>query len=776
MVSLPAIESRQRHLPPHSRCRRRPMARQRQRRQLLAAAATTSTASGMVAIWMGLVASSLPGTTSSHAFAMEGSSSNSGVESIHRHLRHDRIDGPERGGGSMFPSLSNSGTAAQQRVTTSSSSSSLHHHRSMMTCLPNQHTFILTMYTDAHSISDNSWRISHAAASTGAGDSSSSSGLEIHRESVGAGNLGYGAVVIDTICADKATGANESSSSFLPLTFIESCYDIEVFDANGDGLTSSWGAVDGLSGGFSLSLDGIDILEHRSMACITNVDEQKWNECAATNGFEYCGLRVCTTASGAEVSGSATISNLSGSQCTVFQPQCLSGSSSSSTSSPGSASSILVQVETDSFADELSWEVRVSSKSDPTSMKRAFDNELLLAGGMPLYQETDSPSSNIMLGQPVVGVPLQDHESYNSTACLSDHLSSSQCYDFRAYDEYGDGLGCGADGSLSIVLETAVSADRREKLTVKQEDRNMAKRQRVDGKKKLACMDESGLSKWNYCAVRVCTDGTLIALEGNQCDFGMGEDLIDSRFTGTDPLSGLTMRPRQDEMPEDIEVIKLEDAMPESIKVEDLNFDVTEEFNVKDIEEVEKEDDVDKTWAEYYEALEPGLRGDPQAAFAQPDKENSNRDKPNQDMPTKLHGVKGPRKDKDRPQEKIDEVANDEDDQQLVGDDDDDGSKELTRIQRLKIKKQRERQKKQHFVDVRNQDEPESKMNVMGYVSSSQRKKERRSDESESELNVMGYVSSSQRKNEKNENDKDNDEMYEIMDGDIYVEVDEDDR
>lgn len=601
------------------------------------------------------------------------------------------------------------------------------------------------MYTDAHSISDNSWRISHAAASSGAGDSSSSSGLEIHRESVGAGNLGYGAVVIDTICADKATGANNSSSSFLPLTFIESCYDIEVFDANGDGLTSSWGAFDGLSGGFSLSLDGIDILEHRSMACIMNDDEQKWNECAATNGFEYCGLRVCTTASGAEVSGSATISNLSGSQCTVFQPQCLSGSSSSSSlsssSSPGSASSILVQVETDSFANELSWEVRVSSKSDPTSMKRAFDKELLLAGGMPFYQETDSSSSNIMLGQSGVGVPLQDHESYNSTACLSDHLSSSQCYDFRVYDEYGDGLGCGADGSLSIVLETVVSADRREKLTVTQEDRNMAKRQEVNGKKKLACMDESGLSKWNYCAVRVCTDGTLIALEGNQCDFGMGEDLIDSRFTGIDPLSGLTMRLSQDEMPEDNEVIKLEDAMPEPIKVEDLNFDVTKEFNVKDIEKVENEDDVDKTWAEYYEALEPGLRGDPQAAFAQPDKEDSNRDKPNQDMPTKLHGVKGPRKDKDRPQEKIDELANDEDDQQLVGDDDDDDeSKELTRIQRLKIKKQ-----------LRNQDEPESKMNV------------------------MGYVSSSQLKNERNENDKDDDELYEIMDG-VYVQVEEDDR
>lgn len=642
------------------------------------------------------------------------------------------------------------------------------------------------MYTDANSISDNSWRISHAASSSTGGDE----GLEIHRESVGSGNLGYGAVVIDTICVDKAKSSaiNTSSPS---LTFVESCYDIELFDANGDGLTSSWGAVEGISGGFSLSLDGSDILEHRSQACLMG-DDQSWNECAATNGFEYCGLRVCTTASGAEVSGSATVSNLSGSQCSVFQPQCLSGvsSSSSSTSSPLSSSSILVQVETDSFADELSWEVRVSSKSDPISIKRAFENELLLAGGKPFYQEgTDSSSSNnILMGQPGVGVPLQDHETYNSTACLPDH-QSVKCYDFRAYDKYGDGLGCGADGSLSIVLETAVSADRREKLTVAQEDKNMAKRQEVDGEKKLACMDESRLSKWNYCAVRVCTDGALIALEGNQCDFGMGEDLIDSRFSDIDPLSGLTMRPRQDELPKDEEVIKLEDAMPEPIDVEDLNFDVTEEFIVKDVEKVERVDDPDETWAEYYEALEPGLRGDPQAAFAQPDQDKPNQDKPNQDSipdedtPAKMHGVKGPRKGKDRPQEKTDLLTNDGDDEvddnHLVDDEDDndDKSKKLTKIQKMKIKKQRERQKKnkqkQKSDETQNQDESESS-NME--VSSSKHKKERESDESVVDLNIMGYLSSSQIKKERRDNDEADDKVYKIMDVDIYVQVDNDDR
>lgn len=770
---------------PQSRCRQHRPLRQRRRRERLVAAATTS--GGMAAIWMGLVASSLSGASSLHSVdMMEESNNSAAVKSRQRHLRHHHHQRGDVDSNNMFPSLflSNSGMS-----TTSNPP-----RRSMKTCLPNQHAFILTMYTDAHSISDNSWRISHAASSSSAGDNTSLSGLEIHRESVGSGNLGYGAVVIDTFCADKASSTVAASSS-PSSTFVESCYDIELFDANGDGLTSSWGAVEGLSGGFSLSLDGVAILEHRSRACTMTVDDNEWSECAIANGFEYCGLRVCTTASGAEVSGSATVSNLSGSQCSVFQPQCLSGGTSSSTSSsstPLSASSILVQVETDSFANELSWELRVSSKSDSTSMKRAFDNELLLAGGMPFYQETET-SSNIMLGQPGVGVSLQDQESYNSTACLTADHSSVKCYDFRAYDKYGDGLGCGADGSLSIVLETAVSDDRREKLTVTQKDRNMAKRQEVDGKKKLACMDTSGLSKWNYCAVRICTDGTVIALEGNQCDFGMGEDLIDSRFADIDPLSGLTMRPWQDEMPEeDDEVIKLEDAMPEEeevepIEVEDLDFDVTEEFIVKDVEKVNREEDVDQTWAEYYEALEPGLRGDdPQAAFAQPnqdDEPNQDGEANQEDMPTMLHGVKGPRKDKDRPQEKIAEFADDEEevevDHQLMDDDDndeDDDSKKLTRIQRLKIKKQRERQKKQHVINVRNQDESESEMNVMGYVSSSRRRKKERneSDESESEMNVIGYVSSSQRKNERSESD--DDEVYDIMDGDLMMYVQEEDN
>lgn len=639
-------------------------------------------------------------------------------------------------------------------------------------------------------------------------------GLEIHRESVGSGNLGYGAVVIDTICADKAPSTSTSSP-----TIIESCYDIELFDANGDGLTSSWGSYDGLSGGFSLSLDGIDILEHRSMSCVLGGDMKNWNECAATNGFEYCGMRVCTTTSGVEVSGSATISNLSGSQCKVFQPQCRSGSSSSSStseSSPTSASSILVQVETDSFPEELSWELRISSKSDATSMKRAFDNELLLAGGKPMYQANEASSASttttantLMMGQPGVGVSLQDSESYNSTACLPDH-QSVKCYDFRAYDEYGDGLGCGADGSISIVLETAVDPSHREKLTVTQNDSNMAKRQEVDGQKKLACMDESRLSKWNYCAVRVCTDGTLIALEGNQCDFGMGDDLIDSRFLDIDPLSGLTMRPWQDAMPEDEEVIKLEDAMPEAeevvepIDVEEVNFDVTEEFIVPDVQQVETEVDTDVSWAEYYEKLEPGLRGDIQAAFAKPNQdegdedeptqdehgqesnqEESNQEEPNldepnvdvatmfvgvkgphdedeprqdkpnqdktkqdvliQDVPTMLIGVKGPRKDKDKPNENTDKSANDKDDE-------DDGSTKLSKIQKMKIKKQRERERQEKL-------------------------KSQNRDDSESELNAMGYASSSQRKNERRKSDNDNDEVYHIMDGDIIdVQIDEDDR
>ncbi|KAL7445953.1 hypothetical protein ACHAXH_009601 [Discostella pseudostelligera] len=801
-ASLPVVEPRQQQ---QSQCRRRrpqTTARQRRRRQRLFVAGTTT--GGMAAIWLGVAASSLSGSGASSSLPNHAVSTDETTSESRLHLRHRRLDGGNSN--NIPPSLS------QKSLPASSST----HHRSMMTttCLPNQHTFILTMYTDAHSISDNSWIISHAPTGSedDASNTFSSSGLEIHRESVGSGNLGYGAVVIDTICADKAPSTSDSSP-----TIIESCYDIELFDANGDGLTSSWGSYDGLSGGFSLSLDGIDILEHRSMSCVLGGDMKKWNECAATNGFEYCGMRVCTTTSGVGVSGSATTSNLSGSQCKVFQPQCRSGSSSSSTSesSPTSASSILVQVETDSFPEELSWELRISSKSDATSMKRAFDNELLLAGGKPMYQvneasSTSTTANNLMIGQPGVGVSLQDTESYNSTACLPAH-QSVKCYDFRAYDEYGDGLGCGADGSISIVLETAVSPNHWEKLTVTQNDRDMAKRQEVDGKKKLACMEENGLSKWNYCAVRVCTDGTLIALEGNQCDFGMGDDLIDSRFLDIDPLSGLTMRPWQDAMPEEEEVIKLEDAMPEEDEVvepidfEDVNFDVTEEFIVPDVEQVETEVDADESWAEYYEKLEPGLRGDIQAAFAKPnqdegdedephqeehDQDESNQDesnqdepnldepnvdvatmfigvkgprdedepcqdkpnqdeliqdKPNQDVPTMLIGVKGPRKDKDKPKEMADESANDEDDE-------DDGSTKLSKIQKMKIKKQRERERQEKL-------------------------KSRNRDDSESELNAMGYASSSQRKNERRKSDDDNNEVYDIMDGDIIdVQIDEDDR
>ena len=123
-----------------------------------------------------------------------------------RHLRR-RLDEGERK------------NAESLRQDFNGEASASHHHRSATSsCLPNQHNLILTMYTDANSISDNSWRISHADINGGDESTTSSSssgvgGLEIHSQSVGSGNLGYGAVVIDSICADYANVTSSSSSS-----------------------------------------------------------------------------------------------------------------------------------------------------------------------------------------------------------------------------------------------------------------------------------------------------------------------------------------------------------------------------------------------------------------------------------------------------------------------------------------------------------------------------------------------------------------------------------
>jgi len=452
-------------------------------------------------------------------------------------------------------------------------------------CQANQHTLFFTLYTDTHSTDDNSWQFSHA------------SGKFIDGGRVGMGNLGNGAVLTQAICVDKATTVGG---------VVESCYDLELWDAIGDGLTAPHSGGGGLAGGFSLKIDGDVVAEHRGKACLSD-DDEEWNECAIESGFALCGLRVCTVSDG----GKATVSNLSGSQCTFAQPQCDAESQFKS-----SSSSVSVNVDTDSFSQELSWEVRRSSKFGSKEKNKATQNELLLAGGMPVYEKD---TDKIILGQLGVGVPLADNESYETVACLPDVDDPSQtCFDFRAHDAYGDGMGCGADGTLSIVLETpgttALGEATREMVTLTQFDEDMAKRQHVEGKKQLACMNKEKLSKWSYCAVRVCANGDVIGLEGNQCDFGQGEDLIDERYFGVDPLEELEMKP-QNQNANEWSPLPVDDQEEEEeeklvvIQLEDIPLSIIDAYD--SVESEDEEIDVDEmSWAEYYEYYEPGFKDD----------------------------------------------------------------------------------------------------------------------------------------------------------------------
>jgi hypothetical protein len=452
---------------------------------------------------------------------------------------------------------------------------------------------------------------------------------------VGTGNLGYGAVITHTVCADRATPTGNEVGNANAATDIESCYDLELMDSNGDGLTAPHSATGsgGLAGGFTLQIDyGHVVVEHRGRACPSgsSSSEEEWNECAVENGFGYCGVRVCTISDGSNGGvGRATVSNLSGSHCSLDTPQC-DASSSSATSS----SSIKVVVDTDSYADELSYEVRKSNRNDSTKMKLATQGELILAGGNPVYAEG---TETVILGQLGVGIALADNESYESAMCLPDSMTAvasaeDTCYDIRAYDAYGDGMGCGADGSFSVVLETP---DERYKLT--QLDKNQAKKQSVEGQVKLACMNKEKLSKWSYCAVRVCADGTVEGLEGNQCDFGMGEALIDTRYLDVeiDPLQEMgvppvvnaqsVMQSQSGNKPEKVEMIKFE------------NFELSIVDGNKPSSE--KDDIIDPTWAEYYENLQPGFKED--GAFQQPvpSSESYQDSRPNKQG----QGMKGPR-------------------------------------------------------------------------------------------------------------------------------------
>lgn len=617
-------------------------------------------------------------------------------------------------------------------------------------CNPNQHSLIFTLNTDMYSVSDNSWVVTQA--SFGDGQEVGNSGLYIASNSVGAGQLGFGAVVPQNMCADVANGASghgdPNKSTVIDSRIVESCYDVEVYDANGDGLTQYWGP-----GGFSLTLDGTVVLEHRANLC-----EEDDVECAKKEGFDYCGARVCTVKYGGVGSAYATLdrpkmspdtitlNTLSGSHCKLNQPLCQSSSDTLSIQVP-----LTVQVKTDSYADEVSWEVRVSKKNDPKKMDMA--NGLLLAGGSLVFGASSSTTSIPLIGQLGVGLPLEDNEEYSSTACLS---MKDQCYDFRAYDAYGDGLGCGADGSITITLG--------EEIKLVQKDKDMAKRQKVyDGTKEKtvteeACMDKTRLSKWSLCAVRICVDGEIIGLEGNQCAFGKGDELLDLSYNGTDPLNTMTaLLEELDEsepptfmpttyMPtkkiteaptfsstvlvtnmqtlRDFD-INIEDDPPtpspstnrESLRNFGINIDdelarPTQEEDNSIIEPREEQLD---TWAEYYDALDPGFRDDPETMS-------------DNNIPLPMWA-------------KLDLREQDEEDEQkLTFDselDDQDNNAVKKKYKKLKDKKGRE---SSTINDDDDDDETEDRQSVKKPKIKRKKNKDKKSDKNEEEK-VMGYVS-----------------------------------
>ena len=362
-----------------------------------------------------------------------------------------------------------------------------------------QHALQFTFYTDSKSMDDNDWSIT-----------SSAYGTKIDGGAVSTGNFGYGAVIERRVCADKIYLAGTYASYFEELggkednpnvvnSAVESCYDTVMDDSAGDGLTKPWGA--GRGGKFTLLMNGVEVATHSS------------------GKFERCAFRACATGDG----GHHTLSNLAGSDCKVAEPKC--------DEAYHKERIVKVELRTDSYAsDETSWELRRSDVNASPMLESATNSELLMAGGSPVFDD----AGRAWMGQFGVGVDLDGpDEKFESTTCMSEEEAASRnggCYDFRAYDTYGDGLGCGADGLIKVQVGQTKLVQR---------DGNMARKQKVDavgGEKINACMDPNGLVKWAYCAVRICADGTVSGLQGNQCKFGMGSELIDWKNMGKDPL------------------------------------------------------------------------------------------------------------------------------------------------------------------------------------------------------------------------------------------------
>jgi hypothetical protein len=267
-----------------------------------------------------------------------------------------------------------------------------------------------------------------------------------------------------------------------------------------------------------------------------------------------------------------SVSSLSGSQCDI---DIRSRSCRSTDSLPSVSNNDVFQVniETDGYSADISWDLRDT------------EGNLVMSGGNPDIIGT--------LSQPG-SVSFDNFESYSSSACLP----QDKCYDFRAYDVYGDGISCGAKGSISLSFPPGSK-------TIKQKDENVATLQRLDdGTKMMACMNKKekrGVQKWSFCHVRLCQGGSVIGLEGNQCSFG-DEELIDSNATGG--ITGLGMS------------LNSQSAGPQVIVdtpcSEGEDCTMAEEFSITKPELMTASlDDKDEglSWAEYYDSQIEGKDG-----------------------------------------------------------------------------------------------------------------------------------------------------------------------
>lgn len=251
---------------------------------------------------------------------------------------------------------------------------------------------------------------------------------------------------------------------------------------------------------------------------------------------------------------------MKGSQCSVNKRGCGSAAATFSTSD-----AFQVHLETDGYSADISWDLRDG------------DGNLVMSGG-----DTDILGALAYHG----AVDYDNFESFDSSVCLP----QDQCYDFRAYDVYGDGLACGSDGSISISIPGGK--------TLVQQDNNAANLQRLnDGTKTLACMEKKekrGLQAWSFCHIRVCQDGSVIGLAGNQCSFG-DKKLIDPDATGNIAEVGMSLH-SQASSP----------AKNDKPCSEGRDCTLAQEFSVSDPEFLTaspKDKEEDMNWAEYYHPL-----------------------------------------------------------------------------------------------------------------------------------------------------------------------------